>query len=227
MCPRAALLAASLYKTIPGVTQLVKCIQNAADPNKIMAQAAAMAGANADPQQIVTAAQQGPSVCLRAFWDGYQITFVLSIVGVACLLVALLTCCCFCCAERPRDKELLHVLPPAAAMASGLTAHAASFDADAGDEGGAAALAERTREGIERAFVRKCVAAGATVEVELISQRSCNQDVSGAIVSRVEELQAAVVVMPEQPQSFLESLFQTPVAQQVAARCRRPTVLIR
>jgi nucleotide-binding universal stress UspA family protein len=43
----------------------------------------------------------------------------------------------------------------------------------------------------------------------------------------VEELQAAVVVMPEQPQSFLESLFQTPVAQQVAARCRRPTVLIR
>lgn len=53
------------------------------------------------------------------------------------------------------------------------------------------------------------------------------QDVSGAIVSRVEELQAAVVVMPEQPQSFLESLFQTPVAQQVAARCRRPTVLIR
>jgi hypothetical protein len=71
-----------------------------------MAQAAAMAGANADPQQIVTAAQQGPSVCLRAFWDGYQITFVLSIVGVACLLVALLTCCCFCCAERPRDKEV-------------------------------------------------------------------------------------------------------------------------
>jgi hypothetical protein len=51
--------------------------------------------------------------------------------------------------------QLLHVLPPAAAMASGLTAHAASFDADAGDEGGAAALAERTREGIERAFVRK------------------------------------------------------------------------
>lgn len=44
----------------------------------------------------------------------------------------------------------------------------------------------------------------------------------------MEELGAAVVVMPEQRQTLWESFFfQTPVAQQVAARCARPTVLIR
>jgi nucleotide-binding universal stress UspA family protein len=52
--------------------------------------------------------------------------------------------------------------------------------------------------------------------------------VSQAIVSKVEELNAAVVVMPEQRQSLFESFFfQTPVAQQVAQRCKQPTVLIR
>ncbi|KAI8474408.1 MAG: hypothetical protein J3K34DRAFT_407679 [Monoraphidium minutum] len=121
--------------------------------------------------------------------------------------------------------HLLHVVPPAASMANGLTGHAASFDA--GDEGEAAALLARTRAAIERAFVARCREAGATVEVDVVAQGRCNQDVSAAIIGKVEEIGAAVVVMPEQRQGLLESLFQTPVAQQVAARCRRPTVLIR
>ena len=54
------------------------------------------------------------------------------------------------------------------------------------------------------------------------------QDISDAILRKVEELGAAVVVMPEQRTTLFESLFmQTPVAQRVAARCKRPTVLIR
>lgn len=51
---------------------------------------------------------------------------------------------------------------------------------------------------------------------------------SDAILSKVDALDAAVVVMPEQRTTLFESLFmQTPVAQRVAARCKRPTVLIR
>lgn len=56
----------------------------------------------------------------------------------------------------------------------------------------------------------------------------CTQDVSQAIIGKVEELSAAVVVMPEQRQTLFESLFmQTSVATQVAQHCKRPTVLIR
>lgn len=59
-------------------------------------------------------------------------------------------------------------------------------------------------------------------------QRPRADDVPRAIVAKAEELGAAVLVMPEPRLTLWESLFmQTPVAQQVAARCKRPTVLIR
>lgn len=124
--------------------------------------------------------------------------------------------------------HLLHVVPPStnAAMANGLTAHAASFDD--GDESAGLVLLQRTRENIEKAFVKQCREAGARVEVDVIVQGRCSQALSDAIIGKVEELSAAVVVMPEQRQTLFESFFfQTPVAQQVAQRCKRPTVLIR
>jgi len=75
---------------------------------------------------------------------------------------------------------------------------------------------------------RQCRDAGAVVEVEVVIQGRRNQDISESIVAKVEELGAAMVVMPEQRQTLFESFFfQTPVAQQVAQRCKRPTVLIR
>ncbi|GBF89543.1 hypothetical protein Rsub_02261 [Raphidocelis subcapitata] len=121
--------------------------------------------------------------------------------------------------------RLLHVVPPDTMMANGLTGHAASFEGGA-DEG-PGELAARARAGIERAFVKRCVAAGARVEVDVVVQPS-NRDVSDAILSHVEHLGAAVVVMPEQRTTLFEALFfQTPAAQRVAARCPRPTVLIR
>lgn len=54
-------------------------------------------------------------------------------------------------------------------------------------------------------------------------------DLPGVVAAKAESLGAAVLVLPDaQRQTLWESLFmQTPMAQQVAARCKRPTVLIR
>jgi len=46
-------------------------------------------------------ASQGPQACWNRFWNGYQIQFVMSIAGAALVVVSLLTCFCFCCAEAP------------------------------------------------------------------------------------------------------------------------------
>lgn len=50
--------------------------------------------------------------------------------------------------------HLVHVVPPAAALANGLTAHAASYE-ELGGGDAAAELLERTRGSIERAFVTR------------------------------------------------------------------------
>ncbi len=48
---------------------------------------------------------QDSGICWKAFWDGNGIHFILTCIGVGCLLIALLSCCCFCCATNPTKKE--------------------------------------------------------------------------------------------------------------------------
>ncbi|KAI8474404.1 MAG: hypothetical protein J3K34DRAFT_518149 [Monoraphidium minutum] len=100
-----SLLAASLYRTIPGLVKLSQCIQGATDVDKIVARAAAQAAAGSDARGIAALAQRGPQACLGAFWGAYQIPFVLTLLGGACLAVALATCCCFCCADAPEKRR--------------------------------------------------------------------------------------------------------------------------
>ena len=40
-------------------------------------------------------------MCWKTFWQTTSIPFIVTCAGVACLLVALLTCCCFTCAKAP------------------------------------------------------------------------------------------------------------------------------
>jgi nucleotide-binding universal stress UspA family protein len=67
---------------------------------------------------------------------------------------------------------------------------------------------------------------GANCELDLV-HGACNQTVSKDICRKVEELSAAVVVLSEQKQGFIESLFmQTPVTQHVVQNCSRPTLVL-
>lgn len=67
---------------------------------------------------------------------------------------------------------------------------------------------------------------GADCELDLV-HGACNQTVSKDICRKVEELSAAVVVLSEQKQGFIESIFmQTPVTQHVVQNCSRPTLVL-
>lgn len=86
-------------------------------------------------------------------------------------------------------------------------------------------MAEHARRYFQQYFLTLVQQHGAACELDLV-HGACNQSVSNTIVRKVDELSAAVVVLSEQRIGFLESLFQTPVAHQVAERCGRPTMVL-
>ncbi len=53
----------------------------------------------------------------------------------------------------------------------------------------------------------------------------CNTSVSDEICSKVDELEASVVVLSVQPTSFLEGWLYPPISKQVAEKCTRPTLI--
>ncbi len=67
---------------------------------------------------------------------------------------------------------------------------------------------------------------GAACELEVMHGSACSHAVSSAIVSKAEELAAALVVLTDNRRGVLDGLFQAPVSRQVAAACRRPTLVL-
>lgn len=78
-----ACLVAGLIRTIPPLIELAKC-----------------------STAINTQTSLGSwSGCFPAFWHATGVYFILSLIGVAALLFALITCCCFVCSKSPKAKE--------------------------------------------------------------------------------------------------------------------------
>jgi hypothetical protein len=100
------LLGASLYKTIPGCAEALRCVRRARDlPSLVRAAGPELTRLTlADADRLL--AEQGPAACARRLWANYQVPLVLSAVGAVCIAASLLTCCCFCCAEKPAPKSL-------------------------------------------------------------------------------------------------------------------------
>lgn len=86
-------------------------------------------------------------------------------------------------------------------------------------------MAEHARQYFQQNFLSLAQQHGAACELDLV-HGSCNQSVSNTILRKVEELSASVVVLSEQRRGFLDGLFQTPIAHQVAEQCRRPTMVL-
>lgn len=86
-------------------------------------------------------------------------------------------------------------------------------------------MAEHARQYFQQNFLSLVQQHGAACELDLV-HGSCNQSVSNTILRKVDDLSASVVVLSEQRRGFLDNLFQTPVAHQVAEQCKRPTMVL-
>jgi hypothetical protein len=75
-----ALIIAGLVKTVPEYRKLYACTTK----EKSLADS---------------------GVCWKNFWNSNSVMFILTCVGVGCLLVSLLTCCCCCCASGPKKAK--------------------------------------------------------------------------------------------------------------------------
>lgn len=118
--------------------------------------------------------------------------------------------------------HLLHVVPEVATMSQlGGYNLAASLGPEEGMQAQLAAHAE--------AFVHShcgplAAQRGAAWQLDLVPGR-CNTSVSDTIISKINELDAAMVVLSVRPTSFIEGLFSMGISKQVAARCTKPTLL--
>ncbi|GBF94664.1 hypothetical protein Rsub_07400 [Raphidocelis subcapitata] len=76
----AALLAIGLVKTVPSLKVLFQCTTK---ENSLLDSGA----------------------CWKAYWSTDMTWFILSAVGLGCLILSTFACCCFVCAKSPNSKR--------------------------------------------------------------------------------------------------------------------------